>query len=501
MRKSLDVLILFILVTARVRIDTIADLVLPQRHEDVRRLVEGWWPAWSLELLAHPETDPVTMLLIVTAFGLLALYLVVDLLSPDQQAELAHRLKLILIYNIIILLIFGKTILLINLRHLRGPVSYAHDGGVIQTEVTIQYFLQGLNPYIEDYVDTPMAEWGYAEYRTALYHYPYLPWTFIFSAPFYLLSRATIGWFDQRMVYLLLFAMILILTPMLVRPRPEQRIALAIMGLNPILGVSIIFGENDLFVLAWIVLALWFVQSSQAGDDTRPLWLGSAAFALACASKPTAWFLAPFWLLYLLGDRWNHNFNSRPDTWRGRVTALWQRAWSLPVVALLVAGPWLIWDPVAIYDDVWRWSSGQGSSGYQIWGWGASNYILGLGLVSNRFDYWPFVIPGALATIPLLYILLRRQTQSNTMSMMLYGYVVLLLPFFYLSRFLQPNYLGYMLGLLALAVTITEPLDPPQPAEPNLKKESLWSDSKSHSNAIEPELLELSREKLLITEY
>ena len=58
MKKSLDALILFILVIARIRIDTLADLVLPQRHEDVRQLVQGWWPAWSLDLLAHPETDP-----------------------------------------------------------------------------------------------------------------------------------------------------------------------------------------------------------------------------------------------------------------------------------------------------------------------------------------------------------------------------------------------------------------------------------------------------------
>ena len=36
----------------------------------------------------------------------------------------------------------------------------------------------------------PMAEWGIDEFRTALYHYPYLPWTFLFSAPFKLLSDA-----------------------------------------------------------------------------------------------------------------------------------------------------------------------------------------------------------------------------------------------------------------------------------------------------------------------
>lgn len=442
---------------ARVRLDTLADVAaLPQRHEDTRRLVEGWWPAWSLDLLAHPETDPASMMLIVTAFGLLVLYLVVDIFRGDNRAQTGHRLKLGLLYAIIVLLIFGKAILLINLRHLRGPVSYAHDGGVIQTEITIDYFLRGLNPYVEDYTNTPMAEWGFAEYRTALYHYPYLPWTFVFSAPFYGLSQSLLGWFDQRMVYLLLFALALMLLPGLVRQPQERLIALAVIGLNPIMGISVIFGENDPFVLAWIILGLWLIHS-----DTGPLKpyrpvLGSAAFALACASKPTAWFLAPFWLLYLLRDRWGDRLIPPRAAWRELVVTLWRRAWTLPLVFLAVCAPWFIWSPEAMFDDVWRWSAGQGSTGYQIWGWGASNYILAFGLVAGRFDYWPFIIPGFIITVPLLWFLLKRQAQENTLNIMLYAYVILLLAFFYVSRFLQPNYLGYMLGLLALAMTIQD---------------------------------------------
>ena len=459
MKKPFDVLILFALVTARLRIDSLADNALPQRHEDVRQLVGGWWPAWSLELLAHPETDPVSMLLMVTAVGLLLLYLLADFFGDERRAATVHRLKLILLYGIIGLLIFGKTILLINLRELRGPASYSHDGGVIQTEVTIAYFLAGLNPYVEDYVDTPMAEWGFSEYRTALYHYPYLPWTFVFATPFALVSQTLLGWFDVRLVYLLMFAVMLALVPKLVtRPR-EQLIAVAVLGLNPIGGVSLIFGENDPFVLAWLVVGLWLLRSSRAADgqlSPRAALLGSAALGLACASKPTAWFLAPFWLLYLLRDRWGAQFIPALATWPGHLLALLRRGWSLPLVAGLLIGPWFIWNPDAMIDDVWRWSAGVGPTGYQIWGWGASNYVLALGWVSSRFDYWPFIIPGAIITLPLLLGLLWRQSRHNTLPTLLYGYVVLLLAFFYVSRFLQPNYLGFLLGVLALALTMDE---------------------------------------------
>ncbi len=457
LKKSLDVLILFALVISRIRIDTLADIAaFPERHDDVRQLVGSWWPAWSLDLLAHPVTDPVSMMLIVTALGLLIIYLGVDIFSADPQARHPHRIKLILLYSIIILLVVGKTVLLINLRQIRGPASYSHDGGTIQTEVTIDYFLQGLNPYVADYVDTPMAAWGFSEYRTALYHYPYLPWTFILATPFQLASQTTVGWFDQRLVYLLLFAITLILVQKLVRHPQAQLIALTVIGLNPIGSVSLIFGENDPYVFAWIVMALWFVRPTDNTVDKRRTLIGSACYGLACASKPTAWFLAPFWLLYLLRDQWGDSLIPPVDTWQNHIITLLKRAWPLPTVALLIIGPWFVWNPEAMYDDVWRWSAGLGEHGYQIWGWGASNYVLGLGLVSDRFEYWPFIIPGFIITAPLLFFLLHKQAKVNTLPFMLYAYAVLLAAFFFTSRFLQPNYLGYILGFLALAMTMEE---------------------------------------------
>ncbi|MFQ5613577.1 MAG: hypothetical protein ACE5H9_15745 [Anaerolineae bacterium] len=461
-RKSLDVLILFILVLARIRIDTLADNVLPDRHQDVRRLLAGWWPGSSLERLAQPETDPASMMLIVLAVGLLVAYLALDVFGGERRARAIYRAKLVLIYGLIGLLVFGKTALLIGLRQQRGPASYTHDGGVIQTEATIDYFLAGLNPYVEDYVNTPLAEWGFSEYRTALYHFPYLPWTFVFSTPFYLLSRSLLGWFDQRLVYLLLFALTLALTQALVPRRRDKLIAVAIMGLNPILAVDVIFGQNDSFVLFWIVLGLWLLRAGRGWPARHRHLLGSAAFGLACASKPTAWFLAPFWLLYLLRDRWGESLLPPRRTWSAHLTALLRRAWTLPALFLLLTLPWFVWNPGAMYDDVWRWAAGQGETGYQIWGWGASNIVLGLGWVQDRFQYWPFIIPELLVSLPLLAFLLRRQARRNTVGAMLSGYVVLLLTFFFFSRFLQPNYLGYLLGFLTLAYFI-EPDEPPAP--------------------------------------
>jgi hypothetical protein len=370
----------------------------------------------------------------------------------------------VVIAVIIVVLVIGQTSLFIGLRHISGPASYTHDGGVIQTEATISYFTQGINPYVADYVDTPMAAWG-TEYRTALYHYPYLPWTFVFSTPFFLLSNAVFGWFDQRFVYLALFVLTLALAAGMTRNHRHRAMLLMILGLNPILASDMIFGQNDVFVLSWLLLGVWFLRQAKIGtSDTASSsrhdeWLAATFFGLAFASKPTAWFVVPFLILYFLRD---YISATNGDGLKIRLQAGWLRAlvgrlWPLILVFLIVVGPWLVWDAPALYDDVWGWSSGTASTPYQIRGWGMSNFVLALNLVPDRLAFWPFWIPELLIGICLLLLLGWRQLRYNNLSSMLYHYAVLVLAFLYVSRFLNENYLGYAVSVLAVAFFIEEP--------------------------------------------
>ncbi len=462
MKKSPDVLLLFVLVIARARIDTLADMVLPQRHEHVRQFVGSWWPAGSLDLLTDWLSDPVTLILVSLTFGLTVLYLVTDAAHNFLDEGRTYQLKMGLIYAIVVVLVFGQTLLFIGLRHITGPAQYTHDGGVIQTEATIQFFLAGKNPYVEDYLNTPMAEWG-IEYRTALYHFPYLPWTFVFSTPFYLLSQATLGWFDQRFVYLLLFALTLLLAQSLAVTRLEKLLVVMLLGLNPILASDVIFGQNDSFVLFWVVLGIWLLWWKARSKTAEVLKtsavcqrLGSLAFGLACASKPTAWFLVPFWFLFLLRDEWGSSLIPPRERWLSLGQTLLQRAWPLAVVMLVIVGPWFVWNPAAIFDDVWRWSAGTAGQPYQIKGWGLSNFILAFQLVPDRLTYWPFWIPQVIVATPLLILLLWRQVRHNTPGTMLYSYVILLFAFFYVSRFLNENYFGYLAAVLTLALVMND---------------------------------------------
>jgi len=471
--QRMDALLLVILVVARIRIDTLAEAaVLPMRQEDVARhpwlgrLLSGE----AMTTLAQQQfVDPIGLLLIVAALGCLLAYLLVHEFVTAERPR--YWARLVLIWAIVMLTVFASSAKLVLLRRESGPASYSHDGGVIQTEATIDYLLQGRNPYVEDYVATPMAEWGTSgEFRTALYHYPYLPWTFLFSAPFRLLADRTIGWYDQRFVYLLLFALTLLLAAGLAKRRESKLLLVMIIGLNPIMGSDLIYGQNDSFVLAWVLLSLWLWsrgQPARPAGSTEPeatqdratgqggvekytlwLWASAAAFGLACASKPTAWFLLPFYLLLLAGGDLRRDLWRRPGPWLRRV---WVRGWPALAVAVLVIAPYLVWDPRAMFDDVWRWSNGTSTTAYQIWGWGASNVVLAAGWVKSRFDYWPFWLPQLIIGLPLLVLLLRRQAlRENSPARAFWGYGLFLLAFFFFSRFLNENYLGYITAILAV---------------------------------------------------
>ncbi|MGL4651856.1 MAG: hypothetical protein ACRC1H_20775, partial [Caldilineaceae bacterium] len=158
--------------------------------------------------------------------------------------------------------------------------------------------------------------------------------------------------------------------------------------------------------------------------------------------------------------------------WRGAL-----RLWPALLTFGLILLPYLLWDAPALYDDVWRWSSGQGPTGYQIWGWGASNFVLAFGWVEDRFDQWPFLWLQLILAGPLLVWFLLRQARENTLAAACWHYGLFLLVFFYASRFLNENYLGFILAFLALGALLgAEGIDPSArrtfhaqaPAEPHV---------------------------------
>lgn len=451
-----DALLVAVLTIATLQINGFAQAAaLPTRVQDVVRhpWLGGLLPPQGVAAMGNLGPipgDPIGLLLNALTLAGLLVYLVADRLPRPRMAQ---GLKWAALTAILITALALPTLKLILLRDQSGPASYTHDGGVIQTEAATHYFLSGRNPYVDEYVDTPMAEWGFGEFRTAIYHYPYLPWTFVLSAPAYLLGEA-VGFYDQRLLYLALMMLLLVFAARLAADGRSRLALVALLGLNPVMNLDVVFGQNDVFVLAWMVFALaaWraWTTALAAGHAGRGYWItASVCYGLACASKPTAWFFAPFMALLLLADSSLPNMRW-PDAPRLAGRLLLRAMPALGVFAVLI-GPYVIWDAWAIYEDVWRWSNGLGDTGYQIWGWGASNFVLALGWVSSRFDLWPFLWLEAALALPLLIWFLWRQWRSNTLANACGHYAIFLFAFFYGSRFLNENYLGFILAFLALA--------------------------------------------------
>ena len=257
-RPGWDALLVALLTVATLQINGFAQsAALPTRVADVARhpWLGGLLSPAGLAAMGDfgpIPGDPIGLLLnALTLLGLLA-YFVFDL-WPHARRRV--RLKWVALTLILVTALLLPTVKLILLRAQSGPASYTHDGGVIQTEATIGYLLAGKNPYVEDYVNTPMAEWGFSEFRTALYHYPYLPWTFVFSAPFYLMGQA-LGHYDQRWLYLMLMAVALALVPRLATSGRAKLALVAVLALNPVMNLDLTFGQNDGFVLCWLIFSL-----------------------------------------------------------------------------------------------------------------------------------------------------------------------------------------------------------------------------------------------------
>ena len=443
MKKSFDALLLFLLLLARIMLNKFAEGSLFEHFKNVTTspTLGKLLPAGAADAFGPWYGDPIFLLLAAVSVFAFLVYLLVDLFSLELGAKRALKTKYFLLWIIILTAVIFPALEMSQLRHENVPQSYSHDGGVLQTEAAIDFFLDGKSPYIENYRNTPMAEWGFEKFRTALDHYPYLPATFILSAPAKALAQATLGWYDQRFVYLLLFVMLLALAANMTQNRPQDKLGLTmILGLNPIMGLDVIFGQNDVMVLAWLVLSAWLLY--------RKNWLwSSVVFGIAAATKPTAWFLAPFWMLALLQTP-GLKFSSLTK-WETLKKVLLRLTPAAGVFLLFVL-PYFLWSPDAFIDDVWRWAAGTAESHYQIWGLGFANFVLAWGGLPDRFAAWPFWLPELLVAAPLLAALLYKQLKNNSLCNAFWHGAILLLGFAYFSRFLNENYLGFLLGLLAV---------------------------------------------------
>ena len=363
--------------------------------------------------------------LFLTACGVLAV--TYPLRDRRSRAAFTMRDRAIHLAATIAMFVVVPTLVSIVLRETGKPYTYIHDGALMVEEAA-RKFLGGMNPYVADYLDTPMFFWPMIN-NPALYHLTYFPFMFLLAAPFvWVFDHAGIPW-DQRYLYLPAFLGTLALVPLLVKDAQQRLAMAAVLALNPQLFPFVVEGRNDFFVLFFLFAGVALLMRERRG-------LASLAFAAAGGAKLHALLILPFVALYLVATR-------RPRSLAGAVRAL-APAWPGAIFLVATFVPFLVNDLGAFYDDVVRYNAGGAAWTYPISGMGFSALLLTLGIIPYRQADFPFAAIEIAVATPLAVWWLLRLWRTPTIPTLLAGYALTLLAFLFFGRYFQGNYLGFI---------------------------------------------------------
>jgi len=356
-----------------------------------------------------------------------------------RGAAFTPRQRAIHLASIVAVFVVIPTLASILLRETGKPYTYIHDGALM-IEWAARKLLLGQNPYVADYLDTPLYYWPMVN-NPALYHLTYFPFLFLITTPFvWLFDKVGIFW-DQRYLYLPAYIATLAVVPLLAR-RVDNRLALvALIALNPQLFPFVVEGRNDFFVLLFLFAGLVLLQRERRT-------LGPLAIAIAAAAKLHAVFIMPFVAVWLLATR-------RPRTLREAWDALWGPLWPATLFLAITFLPFLINDFAAFYDDVVRYNAGGAAWTYPISGMGFSAILLALGVIEFRQADFPFAAIEIAVATPIALWWMWKLWKRPTLATLLTGYALTLLAFLFFGRYFQGNYLGYILAVATPALFLT----------------------------------------------
>jgi hypothetical protein len=385
----------------------------------------------SLRQVSRWDGEALRILLAVGAVACLLVFLTAALVLPGGVERRSYgALKRGTVALLAVLIVGLPSANRAFLRyHTEHPLQFAHDGGVIQTEESARFLLRGINPYAADFSSTPLRE---VAIPGILRHNPYLPGSFLLPAPLIALADACRLPFDQRLVYLLLYAAGVWLAPRAFEQRGAGELAQTCFAFNPLVVPYLVVGRNDIYVVALLLFACVALARRRAGAFFVSL-------ALACTVKQFSWFVAPF-LLVVAGRTW-----PRRTVVRGLVVGG-------ALFALFVL-PFFLWGPADFIDDVYNFNAGLSRDSYPLGGTPGFGFAMAanlLGWAPDRAAYFELT-PYLLATaLPLAALLLVRLRRRPLLSDALLGAFLVSFWIFFFSRVFNNNYFGVLAFLLQM---------------------------------------------------
>jgi uncharacterized membrane protein len=204
----------------------------------------------------------------------------------------------------------------------------------------------------------------------------------------------------------------------------------ALLVCNPIAVRSAWFGQNDAPSLLLLLLTFALITRRRFG------W-AAASLAGAVLLKQFALVAVPFAALMLV----------QAGATRGELKRA-GAAFGGRLAAGLV--PFLVWDPVAFYEDTIRYGAGT----YRIVGYGLSAILVRLGIVDDREGAYPFALLALLTWLPLTAWLLLAQRRAHELWLGAAGFTISILWLLFIGRTFNNYYLVWPLtGAAAAALT------------------------------------------------
>jgi len=384
--------------------------------------------------------------------GLLIIYLIIDIFWPWVRISarpIALRrvflAKLVLILLAVALVTFLPTALIVAERLQTGSPTTFNDS-LAQVEAGLDFLGHGLNPYSQDYSHTLVAQVPYFDANgpvenPAFHNFAYLPVFLEFSFPFYWAFTKVFGWWDERLVYMLMLLVSLVVCLQVSRA-PDRKLSLMLLlGLNPMIMLLFIVGTNENFPLMWVLLAAVLVQRG------KNIW-GWMMLALAVASKQTTWFIVPFALVYNLGQ-WPWN--------RQKITSALRPFMPAALVLLVAVLPFFVWDVRSFLGGTFGYLLGASSTPAAIDGVGLGGFLLQTGVVKGVFDNYPFGLWQLAIGGPLALALLWHQYRRNDLRLIWIHGACLGIVLTFLSRIFLERYLGFYLVMAAVGALADPP--------------------------------------------
>ena len=387
--------------------------------------------------LPHPlvimgrQFVPFQLLIRTLSVGIGIIYLITDLLAGKPSRILkASLLGIILTLNVLI-----PQSLMIASRVTASNHALAHDGGVIQIEEAMKMVLTGRNPYLEDYTGTPLENWrGFK--NNIVYHLPYMPGAFLFSLPVFTLMNHYFGWYDQRLVYMILYLVTIVILLLGIKKIDRALTAAIFFGLNPFFIKFFILGANDIWLFTALITALFFLSR-------RKYRWGFFFLFLGCAIKQFAWFFVPFLLVWAY-------WHAREPLISPRAALKITISRFLPGLLLFILTilPFFLWAPSAFIQDTYLYGSGGLPTSYPMQGhhgYGFATILLYTRMVPDGNATFPFFAIQIPVILLLLVAFFKKLSRRNTLANAVLFSGITLTVFLYFSRYFHGNFLGFVM--------------------------------------------------------